>query len=207
MIPKAERESVGWTFLLLGIILVTFRFGYETVREARFVPDIGGLPQFALTNQHAIRVSDQDLKGYVCIYNIIFTRCPGQCHRLSQAMSKLQGELPLQLPVRFVSITADPEYDTPEALEQYGQRYGAYPGRWLFLTGTKSDLYSFATNGLRFSVVETHPARARNLDELFIHSSAFVVVDGNSRLRAYVQAEDKDAIPRIVRMVKEICRE
>jgi protein SCO1/2 len=136
----------------------------------------------------------------VLIVNVIFTRCPGQCHRLSQQMVELQRRIPKGAPVRFVSLTADPGYDSPEVLKKYGDRYGVDGARWLLLTGGKADLYHLAMDGMKFSVVENDPKRATTLEDLFIHSASFALVDRSGRLRAMVQAEESNAIDEVIRL-------
>jgi protein SCO1/2 len=197
-----SRKVVGliWTVLVTVMVIVLLAFSRSQWDQAPRLPVISEIGEFSLTNQFGLRVGKESLSGYVLIVNVIFTRCPGQCHRLSQQMVELQRRIPPGAPVRFVSLTADPSYDSPEILKKYGERYGVDGARWLLLTGGKADLYRLAMDGLKFSVVENDPKRAATLEELFIHSASFALVDRSGRLRGMVQAEESNAIDEVIRL-------
>jgi len=175
--------------------------------EGAALPVLGQVGAFSLTNQFGIQVRESDLEGYVWLADVVFSRCPGQCHQLSQMMSEIQRGLAPGLPIRFVSLTADPEFDSPAVLNRYAQRYGAEINRWLFLTGPKPEVYGLAMKGLKFSVVENEEAKDASIDELFIHSASFALVDRQGRLRAMVQAEDKDSTARILKLLEILAKE
>lgn len=189
------------------MVLVAAVFWRQRKPEAEVLPVISRAGSFQLTNQFGLRVTDEALAGYVWVVDVIFTRCPGQCHRLSQQMRQLQHQVPLGAPVRFLSLTADPEYDTPEVLRRYAGRYGADGASWMFLAGTKAELYRLAMEGLKFSVVETDPKQATTLEDLFIHSASFALVDRQGRLRSMVQSEDPDSTQRILQQIQLLAGE
>src|SRR5512134_2179367 len=83
------------------------------------------LPELRLVDQRGKAVTRSDLTGKVLVVNFIFTTCPTVCPRLSERMAKVGKELETQSDVMLVSITVDPENDTPEKLAAYGARYGA----------------------------------------------------------------------------------
>lgn len=189
------------------MVLVAVVFVVKRPRAAAPLPVIAEVGSFQLTNQFGIRVRAEDLAGYVWVADVIFTRCPGQCHQLSQMLREVQKRVPAGAPVRFVSLTANPEHDTPELLAKYASRYGADGATWNFLTGPKVDVYRFAIEGLKFSVVENPSARPGNLEDQFIHSASFAVVDRRGRLRSMVQMEDPDAMARLMREIELLSRE
>jgi protein SCO1/2 len=197
-----SRKVVGliWTVLVTVMVVVLIAFSRSQTDQVPRLPVISEVSDFTLTNQFGLRVGKEDLSGYVLVVNVIFTRCPGQCHRLSQQMVELQRRIPPGSPVRLVSLTADPAHDSPEVLKKYGDRYGAEGSRWLFLTGEKAALYQLAMDGMKFSVVENDPKRATTLEDLFIHSASFALVDRSGRLRAMVQAEEANALDEVVRL-------
>jgi protein SCO1/2 len=102
------------------------------------LPVIGPAPPFALTSQDGKRVALADLHGMVVAVAFIYTGCPDICPLLTQKMAQVQEELgpDFGTKVAFVSITLDPEHDTPAVLKDYAQAWGAKPGAWLFLTGS-----------------------------------------------------------------------
>src|SRR5262245_55851278 len=101
------------------------------------LPKIAPAPAFALTSQDGTRVSLADLRGKVVAVTFIYTSCTDTCPVLTALMALVQDKLGQDFGKRvaFVSITVDPERDTPEVLKQYGDTFGADLKGWAFLTG------------------------------------------------------------------------
>jgi protein SCO1 len=100
-------------------------------------PKIAPAPDFTLTSQDGATVRLADFRGKVVAVTFIFTRCTQTCPVLTPMMSFVQDRLGTDFgaKIAFVSITVDPERDTPEVLKQYAQAFGADPAGWSFLTG------------------------------------------------------------------------
>jgi cytochrome oxidase Cu insertion factor (SCO1/SenC/PrrC family) len=90
------------------------------------------LQEFEYTDQNGNKVTSESLKGQPYIACFFFTTCPGSCPRQSSQMQLLHNKFK-DKPIRFVSITVDPEIDTQEKLAEYAKSYGADPSRWFFL--------------------------------------------------------------------------
>ena len=163
--------------------------------------DFGPVPEFSLIERSGNPVRLGDLAGKVWVVNFIYTTCTTTCPIQSAAMAKLQSNLDPREQVQLVSITVDPERDTPEILSRYADRFGAHPDRWLFLTGKKKAIYQLALQGFRLSVapVSDH-IQPREND--FIHSSRLVLVDGSAKIRGYYPGNDPEALRRLTRDVK-----
>jgi protein SCO1/2 len=99
---------------------------------------IGPAPAFALINQDGDRATLADLQGKVGVVTFIYTRCTDTCPLLTAKMASLQQPLGADFGsrVRFVSISVDPEADTPAVLRGYAQAHGANLSGWSFLTGS-----------------------------------------------------------------------
>ncbi len=154
---------------------------------------IGTLPDFNLTKQDGAPVATGDLAGKVWIADFIFTRCAGPCPRMTQRMADLQGQLSGAPEVRFVSFSVDPEYDTPEVLTRYAEQFGADTNTWSFLTGNRDTIYDLSIKGFKLAVDDD-----TDYDHLIIHSTRFVLVDQNSRIRGYYDEDDEEAMTRLV---------
>ncbi len=191
----------------MGLIAVMawVMFRYLTVAPAP-LPVVREVVPFSLTNQVGKTITQDHLKGQVWVAVVIFSRCPTLCHVLSQQMARLQSKVPSSASVKFVSLTADPETDTPSVLEAYSKRYGADPERWWFLTGPKADVYHTAIAGLGFTVVE-NSVPSPKLEDLFIHSNFFALVDKAGRLRAVVQGERSVAEAELLRKIDQLLKE
>jgi protein SCO1/2 len=101
------------------------------------LPAIGPAPDFTLTSQDGAHVSLRDFRGKVVAVAFIFASCSTVCPILTNTMAHVQDKLgPAFGPrVAFVSITVDPEHDTPDVLKQYAQNFDANLNGWAFLTG------------------------------------------------------------------------
>src|SRR5262249_1215461 len=128
--------------LYLCVSVVTSGCKYEPA-----VTSFYSLPDFSLTDQSGMTVTLANLKGKVWVADFIFTNCGGTCPMMTEKMRRLQQDLPRE--IRMVSITVDPERDTPKALAAYAEEHGATRERWLFLTGNKQSLYDLCVKGFK----------------------------------------------------------
>ncbi len=194
MDQTTERLSrTIWVGVGLVIIILSVAFVLSRLRPrnppAVQLPVYGQVADFALTNQTGQAVTLADLRGQVWVADIIFTRCAGPCPRMTRQMQSLQDSLPRESRARLVSLTTDPEFDTPDVLQKYSARYNADPARWSFLTGAKTQIASLGIDSLKLTAVEKKPEERTDADDLFIHSTIFVVVDRQARLRAVFETD------------------
>jgi protein SCO1 len=105
--------------------------------EEQRLPTIGAAPDFALISQDGAEVTLESLRGKVVAVAFIYTFCPDICPMLTDKMARVQDELGADFgtDVAFVSITVDPERDTPEVLREYAAAFDANLAGWSFLTG------------------------------------------------------------------------
>lgn len=192
-----------WAGLVTAVLAIVGIALFAEFRRTE-LPVLSQFRPFVLTNQLGQVVTPETLRGQVVVANVIFSRCPTQCHQLSRQMGRLQEKIGSG--TRLISLTADPMFDSPEVLKQYGQRYGTDPSRWWFLTGPKAEVYRVAEKDLLFSVMDTGEANPR-LEDRFIHSGTFVLMDRQGRMRAVVQGEEPDAERRILNLARQLERE
>lgn len=110
------------------------------------LPTIGPAPQFALISQDGAPVALRDFGGKVVAVTFIYTSCPDICPTLTAEMAKVQTDLGPDFAAKivFVSITVDPERDTPAVLKEYAQAFGANLAGWTFLTGSAAAISDVA---------------------------------------------------------------
>jgi len=170
------------------------------------LPLLNEVPSFSLIERSGRAVESSELAGRVWVADFIFTECAGPCPLLSQRMSRLQDALSELPEVRLVSFTVDPETDTPEVLTGYAKRWHADAERWLFLTGEKTKLYHLIKDGFKLAVSD---GGAPDSPEggIITHSTRFVLVDRQGRIRAYFLGDDtdleKEILPAIRRLLDE----
>jgi len=110
------------------------------------LPTIGAAPDFALTSQDGAEVTLEALRGKVVALTFIYTWCPDVCPMLTDKMARVQDELGSDFGSRiaFVSITVDPERDTPAVLKEYAEAFDANLAGWSFLTGEPATVLDVA---------------------------------------------------------------
>ena len=141
------------------------------------LPEIAPAPDFALTSQDGAPVKLADFRGKVVAVTFIFTRCTATCPVLTPLMSFVQDRLGRDFGAKivFVSITVDPERDTPEVLKDYAQAFGANLAGWAFLTGAPAAIRDVTR---RYGVFAAQDADG-NVDHTFLTS----IVDPRGILR------------------------
>lgn len=169
------------------------------------LPILGQAVDFQLTERSGKMISLADLKGKVWIADFIFTRCAGICPMMSLKMQRIQEKLKENPGVRFVSFSVDPQYDTPQVLQEYAKRFRADRDRWLFLTGDKAQIFKLSQQHFHLGVADIPEAeRAGGLDQSVAHSSKFVLIDTLGQIRGYYSSEDESSMEKLARDVKEI---
>lgn len=189
----------------LGIVIAGIFVAFAVSKlNTKPLPVYTSIPQFTLTNQNNASVTLDSFRGKIWLADVIFTRCPSQCVRMSSHMKELQAKLPSD--VQLVSLTTDPTYDTPEKLKKYSGDFSK-SDNWTFLTGDKRVINTVAVDGLKLAVEETPPGERENPNDLFIHSTKFVLVDRVGRVRGYFDGDNPESTSEIVSAVKTLERE
>lgn len=152
--------------------------------------DLGRVPGFALTDQAGRTVRDRDLRGAPWVANFIFTRCPTACPMLTAKFKALQGELGDLKGVRYVSISVDPEHDTPPVLAAYAQRFGADTSRWTFLTGRLAEIEKTVVKGFKVHIGKPAPHAGDPTLIDIMHGEHFVLIDRDGTIRGYYRADE-----------------
>ena len=187
---------LAWTGLLITTLLLLLAALLAGVKLrgalGKPLPVIGPVGDFTLTNQLGKQVSLADLRGRVWVADIIFTRCAGPCPRMTRQMKELQDGLAPSTSTQLISLTTDPVFDQPAVLKTYADRFGAKEERWLFLTGTPKQIEALAVNSLKLTAIENKPEQRQDPEDLFVHSTIFVVVDRQARLRGVFETTGED---------------
>jgi len=137
------------------------------------------VPDFLLTNQDNLPISNEDFLGKVYVVEFFFTSCPSICPIMNKNMKILESKYGSRDDFGIVSITIDPEKDTPMELKKYAEIYEVFSPNWHFLTGDRSYIYELANAGFNI-FAEINPAVAGG----FEHQGYFALVDQNGYLRS-----------------------
>jgi protein SCO1/2 len=161
----------------------------------------GDIPQFELVAQDGQPFHSEALAGKIWVADFIYTTCPGPCPRMTSEMREVQDAV-LKTPdisgnIRLVSFTVDPAQDTPPVLAAYAKLHGASPAMWYFLTGPVPVLQTLDRDAFKLG----------DIDGTLQHSTRFVLVDGQGRIRGYYDTSESSAIPKVLSDINALARE
>lgn len=199
------REVLLWgtlvAVMLFLVLLSILRGGFDRPEPP---PVLGQLPTFELVDRSGQPFGSKDLAGAPWVADFVFTRCPGICPRMTELMRGLKARLPAG--IQAVSITVDPEYDTPEVLAEYADRFGAGEG-WHFLTGERPAIYQLSRDGFKLLVDPEAGEAGGDSIEPILHSNRFVLVDGRGQIRGYYDSFDPAELKRLLDDVRGLLRQ
>lgn len=192
-----------WGSLL--VVLLAVAVGAVLQRSGRSEPPpvLGHAPDFALTNRDGRTIRNADLAGRPWIANFVFTRCAMSCPVLTARMSRLNRDLPDDLDIHLVSFSVDPEHDTPAVLARYAESYSA-PDRWLFLTGGRDEMLRLIVDGFKLALDPSPPPGMASEKEPILHSTRFMLVDGQGDIRGYYDGMSEEAMEGLERDLRAL---
>jgi cytochrome oxidase Cu insertion factor (SCO1/SenC/PrrC family) len=149
---------------------------------------------FTLTERDGFPFDSAALRGKVWLASVFFANCPGPCFRENQALADILRNIP-DPDFMVVSVTCDPDNDTPDALRRYADRFQADPERWKFLTGDMASIKKIAN--------ETFLLPA----EVGVHSERGVVFDRQGRLRGSYHLLQPDRVRLLEQLIRDVLAE
>jgi protein SCO1/2 len=171
------------------------------------LPELGQLPSFSLVDQDGKPFGAQQIRGKVWVADFIFTSCTDACPRLTARMRAIQGWLDPAENIGLLSITVDPERDTPPKLAKYAQISRADTSLWKFVTGPQQDVERTVVAGFHVAMgrvpAETAGDALRAQAFEILHGDRLVLVDAKGHLRGYYVADD-EGLRRILRDARSL---
>lgn len=181
------------TYFILPILIILCAATLFILNQKKSsLPVYGPAPDFKLTDQSGKALTNDDLKGRPWLAGFIFTRCQGQCPIISQQMTQIAQEFKK---LRLVSFSVDPDFDSPEVLSKYAERFDADPAQWSFVTGSR-DALNRVTTGFHMNTV----------DEPMFHSASLVLMDAQNQARGFYDANDAEKIEKLKRDIKSFLK-
>jgi protein SCO1/2/putative membrane protein len=168
------------------------------------LPVFGELPafDFVTSNGEALNL-DQLTTPWIA--DFIFTRCAVTCPRMTSRMRALGESLPST--VLRLSITVDPDHDTPVILQDYAKAHGVTEDDWLFLTGDPDPLRQLIREHFLLGLSNADPDDPAAEAEPITHSTRFVLVDSNRRIRGYYDAFDAESFQALIEAAATLVNE
>ena len=137
------------------------------------------VPEFVLTNQDSLLISNEDYLGKVYLVEFFFTSCPTICPRMNVNMKKIEAVFGHRDDFGIASITIDPKTDTPTQLKTYAEAYQVLSPNWHFLTGDQDYIYDLANRGFNiFAGINPDVAGG------FEHQGYFALIDQEGYIRS-----------------------
>lgn len=193
--------NLNRTILLFGIGVVAITaIAVFAIQSADFsrqeIPIVAKVPPFELRDQNGAPFTEKDLLGKITIFDFIFTRCPGACPVMTKQMAELYKLYSASERIQFVSVTVDPDYDTPEVLKAYAAANGVTDARWKFLRGSIDSIIALSEKGFMLPA-ENLPAG---------HSTKLILIDQEGQIRGYFSHNDNASISVLKTQVRELAK-
>ena len=196
MSSKKVLITLAGISLILSISFYIYLFQRE-LQTPKHLSFFGMAPDFVLTDSNGDEFSSQKLQGKVWVADFIFTTCGNICPIMTQNMAQLYRSYKLMNDVSWVSISVNPETDTPEVLQNYAKKFDANPKQWHFLTGTRDNITDITVKGFKMGSV----------DEPVFHSGKFVLVDRHMRVRGYYEGTEDADITKLFKDLAKLLQE
>src|SRR5680860_386272 len=164
----------------------------EETAELDYITQYGErkkVPDFKFVNQDGDTITNKDYLGKVYVVEFFFTTCQSICPIMRENLVDIQNKLKGNENFGIVSITIDPEHDTPQVLKEYAQEHKVTNPNWNFLTGDLKVIYDMANIGFGIFADEDETVPGG-----FAHSGLFALIDKEGYVRS---REDKFGNPII----------
>lgn len=194
-LEKLVSSKVFW------ILFLAFIFSYPIYRSLNRelpapLPEMFKVPSFKLVDEFGKPFSNNDLVGRYYIASFAFTSCPTTCPRLMEKLQVAQKRVKgLGTKIAILTITVDPEHDTPEILNKHARKLHANPFVWKFLSGDKNDLRKLVVDGFKVPMGDkeetTGVVDGQEVTMMDIaHTEKLVLVDSRGFVRGYYSIDD-----------------
>ncbi len=152
------------------------------------------IPAFHFVDQDGKTVSEQTFDESIYITDFFFTTCHTICPVMSTQMERVYTKFKGNKEVKFLSHTVDPEIDTVEQLKAYALKHNADASQWMFVTGSKKDLYNIARIGYLLNAEQGDGG-----PDDFIHTQNFALIDKEKRIRGFYDGTDSTDINHLMK--------
>ena len=191
-------------FALGGIVVMFIPLGEQPAGQGAAAVELGSFGRvapFSFTDESGQPFSSESLAGKVWLANFVFTSCTAECPILSERMAQVRRNLGAREDIAFVSLSVDPQTDSPQRLKEYAQRFGE-DRRWSLLTGDPSRLDALVKKGLLLPVTQSYVERQELVATGFVHSNKMLVIDRGGSIRFAADGLEAGAVERLTRAME-----
>ncbi len=201
MSKKAISYLVFFGLLLGGFYYAMIKYtDFEEVK----LPVLNTVQPFVFLRQDSIMAAQKDIRNRVYVAEYFFTTCKGICPKMNKNMKAIYEQFKTDSSFLIVSHTVNPDTDSLPVLRHYADSLGADVSNWWFLTGSKESLYKTA----RESYLLDDPKNStKNIDEQFLHTQFFTLVDRQGRVRGVYDGIKKEEVDQLITDIKTLIKE
>lgn len=199
---KKKLLWIGGFFILLMAAFYYFLFTGTDYYKAK-LPLLAYVQNFSFIDQNGKKLTQRNLEGKVYVTEYFFTTCKGICPKMNLNMKAIYEKYKGEPDFAIISHTCQPEVDSVPLLKAYAQKMGAGPN-WYFVTGTKDSLYKMARESY---LLDNEKNNSINIQDQFIHTQFFAVVDKEGRVRGVYDGLKNDELDKISKDIKALLRE
>lgn len=161
------------------------------------------VPYFYFRNQDSVLVKSTDMKGKVWIADFFFTTCPTICPTMTKNLKALNDATQdLKKDVQFMSISINPDHDTPSVLKKYKKHHGITATNWQFFCGDEEE-----THTLGIENFQIFAGRDDEAEGGYAHSGAFTLVDKEGYVRGVYLGTDKKQVEQLEKDLRLLLKE
>jgi protein SCO1/2 len=168
------------------------------------LPVLNKVQTFSFLDQNGDRITNSNVEGKVYLAEFFFTTCPGICPKMNSNLRPVYDKYKNEPDFLILSHTVNPSADSVGRLKHYADSLGVDASHWIFLTGKKDSLYLAA----RVSYLLDDPKNNISpLDEQFIHTQFFALVDKKGQVRSIIDGLSKDELKEMQKQIDELLKE
>jgi protein SCO1/2 len=186
----------------VALMLVTFFFNacVDSQEKSKDIQSVlselriyGTTPDFSGITDTQTELTSKDLHGKVWLISFFFASCGDICPKMNAVKSKIVANHTSDS-LRFLSVTVDPETDTPEFLSKHRREMKYSDNRWLFLRMKNDSILQQFMNGLLVGYSE-NPEN---------HSARIILIDSKSQIRGYFDALDTKHVDSLESILRKL---
>ncbi len=191
-------KFTGFFFVYLTVLLFSC--------ESKKLPILGSPDQhirhFTFINQDGKSVTDKNFEDKIYVADFFFTTCPTICPIMKKEMLKIQKQFKDNKNILFLSHTIDPDHDSVSVLKEYAERIGADTKQWMFVTGSKDEIYKIANEDYN-AVVKKDGKTSGG----FAHSGALILIDKDKKVRGIYDGTKEDQVNQLIKDIPTLLNE
>ena len=192
--------------IFFGLLFAVF-YGvmmYTTDFAKVKLPVLNTVQHFSFLKQDSTMISEQQTQGKVYVVEYFFTSCRGICPKMNKNMKAIYERFKSDSNFIVISHTVNPETDSLPVMRHYADSMGANSKNWWFVTGSKEALYKAARESY---MLDDPKNNSKNIDEQFLHTQFFTLVDRIGRVRGVYDGIKKDEVEQLIHDISELILE